>query len=33
LLEPYGAWAGLASMYLLAGYSRGMLPVSEARAA
>ena len=25
LLEPYGKWAGLASMYLLAGHSRGML--------
>jgi 3-methyladenine DNA glycosylase/8-oxoguanine DNA glycosylase len=25
LLEPYGEWAGLASMYLLAGYSRGLL--------
>jgi DNA-3-methyladenine glycosylase II len=33
LLEPYGEWAGLASMYLLTGYSRGMLPISEARAA
>jgi 3-methyladenine DNA glycosylase/8-oxoguanine DNA glycosylase len=27
LLEPYGEWAGLASVYLLAGYSRGLLPV------
>jgi len=25
LLEPYGKWAGIASMYLLAGYSRGLL--------
>ena len=33
LLEPYGEWSGLASMYLLAGFSRGLLPVSEARAA
>ena len=33
LLEPYGGWAGVASMYLLAGYSRGLLPVSVARAA
>jgi 3-methyladenine DNA glycosylase/8-oxoguanine DNA glycosylase len=33
LLEPYGEWAGLASMYLLAGFGRGLLPVSEARAA
>jgi 3-methyladenine DNA glycosylase/8-oxoguanine DNA glycosylase len=33
LLEPYGEWAGLASMYLLAGFSRGLLPVADARAA
>jgi 3-methyladenine DNA glycosylase/8-oxoguanine DNA glycosylase len=33
LLEPYGEWAGLASMYLLAGFSRGLLPVTAARAA
>lgn len=33
LLEPYGEWAGLASMYLIAGFGRGLLPVSEARAA
>jgi AraC family transcriptional regulator, regulatory protein of adaptative response / DNA-3-methyladenine glycosylase II len=33
LLEPYGEWAGLASVYLLAGFARGLLPVSEARAA
>jgi 3-methyladenine DNA glycosylase/8-oxoguanine DNA glycosylase len=33
LLAPYGEWAGLASMYLLAGFGRGLLPVSEARAA
>jgi 3-methyladenine DNA glycosylase/8-oxoguanine DNA glycosylase len=26
LLEPYGEWAGLASIYMLAGYSRGLLP-------
>jgi 3-methyladenine DNA glycosylase/8-oxoguanine DNA glycosylase len=25
LLEPYGEWAGIASMYLLAGFSRGLL--------
>ena len=25
LLEPYGQWAGLASIYLLAGHSRGLL--------
>jgi 3-methyladenine DNA glycosylase/8-oxoguanine DNA glycosylase len=28
LLEPYGDWAGLASVYLLAGFSRGLLPVA-----
>ena len=33
LLEPYGEWAGLASVYLLAGYSRGLVPVHESRAA
>ena len=33
LLEPYGEWAGLASMYLLAGFSRGLLPVRESHAA
>ena len=27
LLEPYGEWAGLASVYLLAGYARGLVPV------
>ena len=26
LLEPYGEWAGLASVYLLAGASRGLVP-------
>jgi 3-methyladenine DNA glycosylase/8-oxoguanine DNA glycosylase len=25
LLEPYGEWAGIASMYLLAGHSRGLV--------
>ena len=25
LLEPYGEWAGIASMYLLAAHSRGLL--------
>ncbi len=25
LLEPYGKWAGIASMYLLAGFSRGLV--------
>ena len=33
LLEPYGEWAGLASVYLLAGYGRGLVPVRAARAA
>ena len=28
LLAPYGEWAGLASMYMLAGYARGMLPLA-----
>ncbi len=32
LLEPYGEWAGLASVYLLAGMSRGLVP-PPARAA
>ena len=27
LLEPYGDWAGLASIYMLAGWFRGLLPV------
>ena len=31
LLEPYGEWAGLASVYLLKGFSGGMLPVPAAR--
>ena len=26
LLEPYGEWAGLASVYMLAGYAKGFLP-------
>jgi 3-methyladenine DNA glycosylase/8-oxoguanine DNA glycosylase len=30
LLEPYGEWAGLASVYLLAGYARGLLPLPRA---
>jgi 3-methyladenine DNA glycosylase/8-oxoguanine DNA glycosylase len=28
LLEPYGEWKGLASMYMLAGYSRGLVPLA-----
>jgi 3-methyladenine DNA glycosylase/8-oxoguanine DNA glycosylase len=27
LLEPYGDWAGLASVYLLLGFGRGLLPL------
>ena len=30
LLEPYGEWAGLASLYLLAGLSRGLIPMPQA---
>ncbi|HEX4323034.1 MAG TPA: hypothetical protein VHZ77_00220 [Gaiellaceae bacterium] len=33
LLVPYGEWAGLASIYLLAGFSRGLIPLPAARAA
>jgi 3-methyladenine DNA glycosylase/8-oxoguanine DNA glycosylase len=33
LLEPYGEWAGLASVYLLAGIGRGLIPLPAARAA
>ena len=33
LLEPYGEWAGLASVYLLAGYGRGLLPLPRPAAA
>jgi 3-methyladenine DNA glycosylase/8-oxoguanine DNA glycosylase len=33
LLEPYGEWAGLASVYLLAGFGRGLVPVPQPRAA
>jgi 3-methyladenine DNA glycosylase/8-oxoguanine DNA glycosylase len=29
LLAPYEEWAGLASIYLLAGFARGMLPIPE----
>jgi 3-methyladenine DNA glycosylase/8-oxoguanine DNA glycosylase len=28
LLEPYAEWAGLASVYLLKGYARGMVPLA-----
>jgi 3-methyladenine DNA glycosylase/8-oxoguanine DNA glycosylase len=27
LLEPYGEWAGLASVYLASAYSRGLVPL------
>jgi 3-methyladenine DNA glycosylase/8-oxoguanine DNA glycosylase len=33
LLEPYGEWAGLASVYFLAGFGRGLIPLPAARAA
>jgi len=33
LLEPYGEWAGLASVYLLTGLARGLVPAPAATAA
>jgi 3-methyladenine DNA glycosylase/8-oxoguanine DNA glycosylase len=33
LLAPYGEWAGLASVYLLAGFGRGLVPLPRDRAA
>jgi 3-methyladenine DNA glycosylase/8-oxoguanine DNA glycosylase len=33
LLEPYGEWAGLASVYLLTGLARGLVPMPAASAA
>jgi DNA-3-methyladenine glycosylase II len=33
LLEPYGEWAGLASVYMLAGFKDGTLPISHRLAA
>ncbi|HEX5174412.1 MAG TPA: hypothetical protein VFV91_09760 [Gaiellaceae bacterium] len=33
LLESYGEWAGLASVYLLRGFARGLIPLPAARAA
>jgi 3-methyladenine DNA glycosylase/8-oxoguanine DNA glycosylase len=33
LLEPYGEWGGLASVYLLAGFARGLIRLPAARAA
>jgi 3-methyladenine DNA glycosylase/8-oxoguanine DNA glycosylase len=32
LLAPYREWAGLASVYLLAGFGRGFVPLPRARA-
>ena len=29
LLEPYGEWQGLASVYLLAGFKRGLVPRAD----
>jgi len=29
LLEPYEEWAGLASVYLMSGFSRGLIPVPD----
>jgi 3-methyladenine DNA glycosylase/8-oxoguanine DNA glycosylase len=33
LLEPYGEWAGLASIYLLAAYRLGLVPLPKTAAA
>jgi 3-methyladenine DNA glycosylase/8-oxoguanine DNA glycosylase len=33
LLDQYGEWAGLASVYLLAGLGKGLIPLPAARAA
>ena len=33
LLEPYEEWQGLASVYLLRGFSRGLIPLPERAAA
>jgi hypothetical protein len=33
LLEPYEEWQGLASVYLLSGFSRGLIPIPERAAA
>lgn len=30
LLDPYGEWQGLASVYLLAGFKRGLVPCADA---
>ena len=31
LLEPYGEWAGLASVYLAMGFKHGLVPLPEER--
>ena len=33
LLRPYGEWAGLASVYLLAGHAQGLIPLRSHLAA
>jgi 3-methyladenine DNA glycosylase/8-oxoguanine DNA glycosylase len=33
LVEPYGEWAGLASVYMLTAFGRGLLPLDAAAAA
>jgi 3-methyladenine DNA glycosylase/8-oxoguanine DNA glycosylase len=33
LLEPYGEWAGLASVYLLQAYRLGLVPLPDSAAA
>jgi 3-methyladenine DNA glycosylase/8-oxoguanine DNA glycosylase len=33
LLAPYSEWAGIASVYLLAGFARGLLPLDAVQAA
>jgi 3-methyladenine DNA glycosylase/8-oxoguanine DNA glycosylase len=33
LLAPYGEWGGLASVYLLAGFKRGLVPLPHVAAA
>ncbi|HTZ05435.1 MAG TPA: hypothetical protein VMB53_06740 [Gaiellaceae bacterium] len=33
LVEPYGEWAGLASVYLIGGFAKGLVPLHELRAA
>jgi 3-methyladenine DNA glycosylase/8-oxoguanine DNA glycosylase len=31
LLAPYGEWAGLASLYLIAAFARGLIPLPAER--